>query len=414
MSFRNKLIRGLVAGGLTVALSLGVAFASIGTGTVTADPTLRIRSAPTTSSTTLTTIPYGVEVDVLEDAGNGWYKVEYKGVEGYMSGEYLTITLDGGEDNESVAPPTPSEDPEPSQAPVAGTPTNQAGYVNDGPLNVRSGPGTDYDRIGSLSQGAAVTITEVLDGWYKITSGDTVGYVSAQYITIGELPQEAPAPSETPSEPEAKPETEPEFTEGYVNTSALNVRTGPGTDYDKIGLLHIGDAVTVLSEVDGWYKITSDSLSGYVSKEYISSKPDYSNSEASDLGAQAAALALQQVGKRYIYGGTGPYGFDCSGLVYYVYRTLGYTSMARGASSQYYNDGWFVSKSLAVVQPGDLVFFFDPANDSSGGTLPVTHVGIYVGDNQFVHASTPSSGVKIDTLFGGYYSNRLVAIKRIG
>ena len=89
-------------------------------------------------------------------------------------------------------------------------------------------------------------------------------------------------------------------------------------------------------------------------------------------------------------------------------------SLSRTATSQYYNNGRFVSANLSTLQPGDLLFFFDRAYDSSGGTKPVTHVGIYIGNNQFVHASTPSSGVRLDTLFGGYHGQHLVGAKRLG
>ena len=81
---------------------------------------------------------------------------------------------------------------------------------------------------------------------------------------------EDPAEPEEPGDPEdpAEPEGPAEET-GYVNTSALNVRSGPGTSYKKVGLLRAGDAVTVQEKQDGWYKITSGKLSGYVSAKYV-------------------------------------------------------------------------------------------------------------------------------------------------
>ncbi len=404
MTMREKLVRGLVAGGLAVVLTAGTAFASIGTGTVTAGSSLRLRAEPNTSSATLAVAPKNAQVDVLEDAGSGWYKVSYKGVEGYMSGQWLSV-VPNGDAADAADPADDAADAGTNETDEAPAPaeTSEAAYVNAGPLNVRSGPGTGYSRVGSLSTGSSVTVVETLDGWYKVTSGNVTGYVSARYITLGTAPQPAA---------EVRGSTAPDPQKGYVSTSALNVRSGPGTDHDKIGSLGYGDTVTIVGEEDGWYQITSGSLAGYVSKEYISSSP-VSVADASSLGAKAAALAKKQVGKRYVYGATGPNSFDCSGLVYYVYRSLG-VNMSRGASGQYYNNGRFISKSQSAMQPGDLVFFFNRKNDSSGGRLPVTHVGIYVGDNKFVHASSPSTGVEIETLFGGYHSQYLVAVKRIG
>ena len=149
--------------------------------------------------------------------------------------------------------------------------------------------------------------------------------------------------------------------------------------------------------------------SGYVSAEYVT-LVDANYEGSSALGASAAAMAKQLLGKRYVSGGAGPNGFDCSGLMYYIYRQLG-PPIARGSSSQYYNSGYFVSTD--AMQPGDLIFFFDRRFDSSGGTLPTTHVGMYVGDGQFIHASTTSYRVQYDSIYG-YYAPYIVGAKRIG
>ena len=90
MNFKVKLVRTLSAAGLVLATCTGVAFASIGTATVTAD-NLRLRSEAGTGAETLTMAPKGAEVTVEEDAGDGWYKVTYGDTEGYMSGEWLKI-----------------------------------------------------------------------------------------------------------------------------------------------------------------------------------------------------------------------------------------------------------------------------------------------------------------------------------
>lgn len=375
MNLKRKLVQSLVAGGLALALTTGFAFASIGTGTVTAS-SLRLRANANTSSATLTTAPKGAKVTVLEDAGSGWYKVSYNGQEGYMSGEWLSITLDG-----TVS---------------SAAPTSTTGTVTASSLNVRSGPGTNYGRVGSLAKGVTVTILDSSTaGWYQITSGSITGYVSADYIAVG-----ATASKATSSASE----------KGYVTASALNVRSGPGTGYAKVGSLSYGTSVTFQdSGVAGWYQISTGSISGYVSADYIA-KGDAPATSASSVGNAAASMAWSLVGKRYASGAAGPNAFDCSGLVYYIYRQLGYT-LARGSSSQYNQSGYFVSTSN--LQPGDLLYFFDPAYDSSGGRLPTTHVGIYVGNNQYVHASSPSRGVTYDILFGGWSAKYLVGAKRI-
>ena len=370
MRYIKKIAQTLTAGALALVLTAGIAFASVGSATVTAD-SLRLRKEPSTSSTILATIRKGSSVELLSKEENGWYKVIYQGKEGYMSAQWLDVVLnpDADEAAESVNSV--------SAAPIP--------LVTADTLNVRSGPGTDYDRVGTLKKGAQVTILEELDGWYQISSGDLTGYVSAQYISLdGAVPQE-----------------------GLVLTSVLNVRSGAGTSYSRIGTVRMGSTVTILDTVDGWYKVSTGSITGYVSADYVAILDDLGSSP---LGAAAAALAISLVGSRYVYGAAGPTTFDCSGLTYYIYKQLGRT-LSRGSSGQYRNNGSFVSASN--LEPGDLVFFFGPKFDGSGGTLPTTHMGIYVGNGQFIHASTTTYRVQYDNLYGSYYTPYIVGFKRI-
>lgn len=385
MSSSRKVIRTLVAAGLALAMTTGIALASIGTGTVTAS-SLRLRSEASTKSTTLAFAPRRSEVTVLEKISDSWYKVSYNGQGGYMSAEWLTVTVAEPE-SDTAAADQPADTADPAPANDGGSTAGQ-GVVTADSLNVRAGAGTSYDKVGTLKKGASVIIEEDCgNGWYRITSGSVSGYVSADYISQGAA----------------------EVT-GLVTASVLNVRSGAGTSYSKVGSLRQGATVTIVdSSVSGWYKITSGSVSGYVSSQYVVLMDGSVGS--SSVGAAAAALAASLVGCRYVYGASGPSSFDCSGLLYYIYKQLGYT-IARGSSSQYYQSGTFVSTSS--MEPGDLVFFFDPRFDGSGGTLPTTHVGIYVGSNQFIHASTTTYRVQYDTLFGGYYGPYVVAAKRIG
>lgn len=306
MNFKVKLVRFLTAAGLALAMCTGVAFASIGSAAVTAD-SLRLRSEAGTDSETLDMAPKGAEVTVEEDVGDGWYKVTYGGKVGYMSGEWLRITLADGTVIE--AKPTP----------LAEEPEQQRGLVTADVLNIRGEASTESEKVGTLKAGMVVDILSDLgNGWYQVDGG----YVSAEYITL------------------------------------------VGADFEG----------------------------------------------SSELGAAAAAMAKSLLGCRYVSGGRGPSSFDCSGLMYYIYKQLGHP-IARGSSSQYYNSGYFVSTD--AMQPGDLIFFFDRRFDSSGGTLPTTHVGMYVGDGQFIHASTTSYRVQYDSV-SGYYAPYIVGAKRIG
>ena len=114
--------------------------------------------------------------------------------------------------------------------------------------------------------------------------------------------------------------------------------------------------------------------------------------------------ALNFLGVKYVWGGTTPNGFDCSGFVQYIYREFGYT-LNRVADDQYEN-GEFVSSDN--LKPGDLVFFSD-----NGAVSGIYHVGIYIGDSQFVHAANSQRGVVISYLNEGYYAHYYYGARRI-
>lgn len=299
-----KLLRTAV---LTIALSalcvVGASAASVGVGTVNTDA-LRLRDSASTTATILGTASKGDTVVVLADAGNGWYKVDYKSVEGYMSGEYLDI------------------------AQTADVTIGYGLVQSDGAtLNVRSGPGTTYAKVTTLNDNTVVNIVGIDNGWYKITTNGVTGYVSSDYMV---------------------------------------------TCKDSAGSR--GDGTTAVAVA-----------------------------ASTSLGQQVVDYAKQYLGCPYVYGGNGPSCFDCSGFTSYVYRHFGYT-LNRTASTQLSN-GTSVSKS--ELQPGDLVFF--RYNTSKAAS----HVGIYIGNGQFIHASTNTYTVKIDDLTSGHYASVYVGARRI-
>lgn len=356
--------------------------AVVGQGTVTADA-LNVRSGAGTVYNRLGLLYKGTSVMILEDCGNGWYKISGGGYTGYVSGEWVKVSGNSSSDSSNAQP--------------IGT-----GTVNTACLNVRSGAGTGYSRVGYLYSGNSVSILKDCgNGWYQISYGSGSAYVCAEYISTGSDSGDSDGGEQTT---------------GIVTADALNVRSGSGTGYSRLGLLYSGNSVTILGSSNGWYKISYGNGVGYVSAEYVSTKGNDNNSDSgssstSSIGEQAVALAKQQLGKPYVYGAAGPNSFDCSGLFYYIFNRLG-VNIARGSSSQYYNSGTFVS--VDEMQPGDLVYLFDPKYDYSGGSLPTTHVLMYIGNNTVLHASTTSNTVRTDTLFGGYYGNYVVAVKRMG
>ena len=277
---------------LTAMCTIGASAATLGAGTVTADA-LRLRSTPAAEGEILATVSSGTSVVVLNEAEDGWYKVNYNSVEGYMSGEYLDV------------------------ATKAETDLGYGKVDDDGStLNMRAGASTSFDSLCSIPSGTVLELEGVYEGWYKVTYAGNTGYVSSDYITIT---------------------TEP------------------------------------------------------------------TTASSSALGEQIVALAKQYLGTPYVLGGNGPSSFDCSGFTKYIYAQFGYT-LNRTATDQLQNG---VSISRDELQPGDLVFF------KYNTSKPVSHVGIYIGGGEFIHASTNRYMVQIDQMNSGHYDNVFVYARRI-
>lgn len=125
------------------------------------------------------------------------------------------------------------------------------------------------------------------------------------------------------------------------------------------------------------------------------------------MAQELVAFALQYVGYNYCWGGEDPEtGFDCSGLVYYVYRLFDFPVGRTATQQWHYENGEDIAPENLL--PGDLVFF-----SPSGSEDDITHVGIYIGDDQFLHAANSARGVVVDPIDGYYFTNNFLGAKRI-
>ena len=208
---------------------------------------------------------------------------------------------------------------------------------------------------------------------------------------------------------------------GVINGSDVRLRSDASTSASILATLSRGTSITVLAENGSWYAVSYNGTAGYVAQQYVTmgdslpadtgsaDNTDDSTGGASTVpsgtyGSSAVSIAYQYMGVPYVYGGASPSGFDCSGFTMYVYAQLG-VSLPHGATPQL-NYGTYVSRS--ELQPGDLVFFSD-------GSYPASHVGIYVGGDEFIHASSSSSNgycVCVSSLNSNYYSRNFVGGRR--
>lgn len=258
-----------------------------------------------------------------------------------------------------------------------------AGCTTGSSLRLRAEPSTSASVVTTLDKSVAVAILDdSVDGWYKIAYNGSTGYVSADYLNVDQ---------------------DNVFTTyGRVNSDGVNVRSDASTDSSVLATIEEDAIVTVNGLVDGWYDVTCEyGTEGYIRSDFLDL------TESSSSNSDIAATAKQYLGTGYVYGGASPRGFDCSGFTMYVYSQHGY-SLPHSATSQWQSGLGARVYSISELQPGDLVFF-----NSGNSSKRATHVGIYTGNGQFVHASTSTTGVIISDLNSSYYSSTYVGARRL-
>lgn len=228
------------------------------------------------------------------------------------------------------------------------------GKVNGSNVNMRTGPSTSYKSLGRSQRGDLAYIIGINKQWYKVIWNDQICYIRSDYLTLTENP--------------------------YENRGALR---------DPIFFKHgkrFGPKVTVAN-----FKASEN----YIGPE----QPE--TPEMSATAASIVATAKTCLGVRYKWGGESMSGFDCSGLVQYVFKKNG-INLGRTIKKQY-AAGTPLSKN--ELQAGDLVFF---QNTYTSG---LSHVGIYIGNGEFIHAS--SDGVMTSKLSNSYWSKHYYGACRI-
>lgn len=285
-------------------------------------------------------------------------------------------------------------------------------------VNVRREPNTDSEILGKIYNGAVAQILETAgeeQDWFHVVSGSVTGYIKAEFFLYGDAAAEAVD----------------NYLTRYATVIAdrLNVRREPGTDSARIGFITHGEKVKILEQLGDWMLVQyTEDKTGYVASEYVTVSEEfiYAKSieeERAELEAQRemarrmaqqeqaapentavtpltppatvyttneelrssiVAYAMQYLGYPYVHGGRSlATGTDCSGFTCYIYADFGY-SISRTPSGQYSSAGRSIDYS--EIQPGDIICY---------GKSKCTHVGMYIGDGQIIHAANSRKGVVI-------------------
>ena len=412
--------------------------------------TVNLREEPSADSKILEQTSVGDEVEVLEKSGE-WYKVKYKSITGYLRNDLLELTetaniinnVTVNEADINIVSNTVNETTNNTTVTeVANQEDNTLGtykLINDETLKIT--PLINSLDIKTVKANEQVEVTNIINDWANVTTSEgTQGWIRVEKIqknTSTENNTVAEENNQQTTETVTQPETNLNV-KMYVNTQTVNLRESADKTAKIVTQLEINKEVNVLSKENGWSYVEVDGKKGYVSTSLLSTtkqttsrstmnqrtttkttsnnattdttakasnttastttSSSTTNTTSTGKGSEVVAYAKTLLGCKYVYGGTTPSGFDCSGFTQYVYKHFG-VNLNRTAAAQYSN-----GKSVTSLQAGDLVMF---------GKSGISHVGIYIGGNSFIHAANPSKGVRIDSLSSGYYKTNYVGARRI-
>ncbi len=435
-----KRILTVALGGITLLTTISFGKAGI----VNAPNGLILREEPSKSGNVIMTVSDKSSVEIIEESGE-WYKVKYNEKEGYLYAEYVDVeeTETTNQNEENTVQTENTENIENTE------PTYPQKHVTEVELEIYTIPSVTAKKYTVVNPNEEITINYELNNWINVTYGNVQGWARKNNINnqVSEVKNDQEETETQQDSNETSTQTEIieiDNKKGYVDVSnSVNVRAKATTSSEVITTLLRNTEVIITAEEDGFYKIKYNDIEGYISKSLISDKPvqDVTNRSSEERkpetikpdediqkeeikkeetdknteikdnttnnlssSSDVVSFAQKYLGYDYTYGGETPTeGFDCSGFVYYVYNSFGY-SMGRTCSAQS-KMGTAVSRN--ELQPGDLIFFNNGSNGSIG------HVGIYIGEGQIIHSANKDSGVKKDTINSGYYNKYYYSARRI-
>lgn len=332
------------------------------TAKVNAKRGLNIRNTPKVKDANkLYAVPKGTEFEILGQE-NDWYKVELKNEKsGWINSNYVDVN-------------------------------NKSLYISADNVNFREDKNLNSKVFKVLDEDTKVEFLEDNGEWIKVKYDGKEGYIYNKYIT-----DEKPVIK-------IKEEVVKEITSSSVNGNGNTTQqTSKPQENGNIEQNNENNETDVIQNPSA----NTDKPEQDINTGAENSKPEESqNPPVSNSSKQSAIvnLAYAQLGKPYVWGAEGPNSFDCSGLMTYIFKNAGSINLPR-TSSQQSNFGTTVSKSN--LQPGDLIF------SSTDGSGRVSHVGVYVGNGEMIHAPKPGDVVKKSNINTSYWNGTYLWAKRV-
>lgn len=344
-----------ILGGLI--LSLNVNATTMGIVNV---ENLNVRSGPSTTSSKVGSVHFGDKLELLSKTDQ-WYKINIDVLNNaYVHSSFINLTA-----NDTTR------------------------IILSDNAELRNSPNLLGDTIDTITKGNFINIVYQTGDWYYVSTLKGKGYMHSNNFTV---PTDDAKPEEIEATVEATTET-PEIENNKfitVTTSILNVRQEASANSNKIGQVYRYNTFNVISELEDWVSIKlSNGNIGYISKSYVEFTDGKAITSVSKLRQDIVNYALQFKGNPYVYGGNSlTKGVDCSGFTQQIMKHFG-VSINRTASTQAKN-GTRISKTELL--PGDLVFY--------GYKGKISHVGLYMGNGQVIHANNRRTGIIVSTLEG--------------
>lgn len=457
MKSKKEIIVGIILAVLIILVS-NKSMAT--TATVNTD-TLKLRKEASTDSDVLSLLNLGEKLEVIEKAGD-WYKVKVNNKTGYVSKDYIKVSEEVSNNNVEEENVDNTNQTTNTQTPTETTvieeqqeeTNNQdTSYINKELKVIKDTncyilPLINSNILTNLKKDSKVTIKSEVNGWIYVETEELTGWILTSSVDIANLDTQSNNEQINSQEPKVEESNKTEKTEEqntqttttetkteepkvtpvtektmYVNTASIYMRKGAGTNYEVVDSLILNSSVIVTGEINDWYQVKVSGKTGYIAKRLLSSKKTEesttrsseertnnqeqttTNDVVTSKGEEVVNYAKQYLKCKYVYGASGPSTFDCSGFTMYVFKHFG-ISLSHSATAQS-KKGTYVAKEN--LQPGDLVFFKDYQTMDGIG-----HCGIYVGDGNFIHASSGTGYcVKLSTLLTGSYNTRYSTARRI-